>query len=202
MKKLIVVFLSLISITFLSSCQAKTNNTVERLPLSEAEQKIAELTSDIVEKFILDKDRVYDINIYLYKDNQIENNGGVLGIDTKGKDETVLISGRKDGEIGFAWNISCSGSIAKSPAIEINDDKAFMMVYGIGQEKFEMAEDKEYVLIFVAYKEGNQMRNSIADVFYTWDTIDDKAEALAEFSYAYIVTVKYSDLPEYKDVSN
>lgn len=197
MKKLIIIFLSLLSITFLSSCQAKTNNTVERLSLSKAEQKIAELTSDIVEKYVFDKDRVYDINIYLYKDNQIENNGGVSGIDTKGDDETVLISGRKDGNIGFAWNISYSGSIAKYPAIDINDDKAFMMVNGIGLEKFEIAEDKEYVLVFVAYKEGNQMSASLTDVFYTWDTLEDKVEALAEFSYAYIVTVKFSDLLGY-----
>lgn len=176
----------------------KTNNTVERLSLSKDEQQIANLTSDIVEKFLLEKDRIYDINIYFYKDGLLENNGGVSGIDTKGADGTVIISGRKDKNIGFAWNISSSGSIVEYPAIDVSDDRIFMMVNGIGQEKFVMAEAKEYVLVFVAYKEGNQMQTSLTDVFYTWDTLDNKAEALAEFNYAYIITVRLSYLPGYK----
>lgn len=196
MKRIIKLPLSLILIIALSSCQmAESKNTVERMPLSTEEQQIADLTSDIVEKFIFEKDRIYDINIYFYRDGSMEDHGGVLGIDTKGKHETVLISGRKDGNVSFAWSIS---GAAKYKAIEINDDNLYMMVSGVGQEKFTMEEGKEYALVFVAYKEGTEMPVSLTEPFYKWDTIEDKAGALSEFNYAYIITVSLSDLQGYK----
>lgn len=180
---------------FMASCR-REKNTVERLPLSGDERQIAVLTSDILEKFKFEKDKAYDINIYFYENGSIENNGGVSGINTDGEDGTVLISGRKEGNVGFAWNISTSGAVVKLPAAVIDDDKLFMTVNGIGQEKFMMEEHKEYVLVFAAYKEGNELPASFTEPFYEWDAIENKAGALTEFSYAYIITVKLSDLPE------
>jgi hypothetical protein len=196
LKKLFIIFLLLIQLVYLVSCkQEKDKFTVENLPLSGDEQQIANLTSDIVEKFSFEKDRVYDIKIYLYQKGLLENNGGVFGIETKGETGTVLISGRKDGNISFAWNISAG---AKYQAVEIDDDRVFMRVNGIGQEKFVMEEGKEYVLVFVGYKEGASMSDSLTEIFYIWDTIEDKAGALGEFDYAYILTTQLSGETGYK----
>lgn len=189
MKK-IFAFLFLVSVIYLSSCQqTKDKFTVGNLSLTDDEQQIANLTSDIVEKFLFGKDKMYDINIYFYKDNILENIGGVFGIDAKGENKTVLIAGRKDGNMSFAWNILS----AKYSAVEINDDRTYMMVNGVGQEKFVMENGKEYALIFVAYKEGNALPSSLSEPFHVWDTIEDKVSALSEFNYAYIITVQLSD---------
>lgn len=188
MKKIFVSLLLFVSIIYLSSCQqTKDKFTVEKLSLSDSEREIANFTSDIFEKFLFEKDRLYDINIYFYKDSTLEKAGGVYGIDTKGADKTVLISGRKDGNIGFAWNILS----AKYQAVEMSDDKAYGMVYGVGQENFVMEDGKEYALIFVAYKEGAVM--ALTEPFHIWNTIENKTSALAEFNYAYIITVQLSN---------
>lgn len=101
MKKFFAIALSLFSIILMSSCKAE-NFTVERIALSKDEQKIAGLTSDIAEKFLLEKDRMYDICVYLYKEGSIEKVCGLYGIDVNGEDRAVLISGRKDGGVSFA----------------------------------------------------------------------------------------------------
>lgn len=199
MKKIIIILLLLASMIHLQSCQfIKSKYTVERIPLSKDEQRIADLAGYIVEKFTFEKDRVYDINIYLYKDNSIEITGAAFGVDTKGEAGTILIGGRTEGNTSFSWSFSDSGVIIKSAAIEIDDDREFMKIVGVGQEKFTMEEGKEYVLIFVAFKEGNQISTATTEPFITWDSVDDKAAALAEFDYAYIVTVRLSDTPGYK----
>ncbi len=198
MNRRICVFLLLALLAALSACQQKSNNTVTHVPLTADEQRVAQLTSDIVHKFVFEKDRVYDIKTTLYQNGSGEVVGEVNGIDTKGADDVILISGRKDGAVGMAWNISSGSGIAKSPAAAIADDGAFMTASGIGREQFVMAEGKEYVLAYMAYQEGTQMSAAITELFYDWDTVGDKAGALKDFSYVYVVTAQLSDSPGYK----
>ena len=192
MKKITTFLLSFILIICLSSCQ-QIKNTIKNLALTETERQIAVLTSDVVEKFLFKKDHIYDLNIYLYKDGSLENAGGIYGIDTKNKDKIILISGKRDESLSFTWNISSSGSIYKYLVIDIQDDRDFSMVKGIGNTSFIMEKSKEYILYFVAYVEGDSIKGSATEPFTIWDTIIDKENALTEFTYAYIITVQFSD---------
>jgi len=187
------VFLALIVIC-LSSCQ-QAKFTVKNIPLNDDERRIADLTSDMVEKFIFEKDKIYDINLYIYKNNSLELGASILGIYTKDEDTTVFISGRKGGDFGFVWNVSYAAGKYQLSDIEIYEDITHMMVTtsGVGQEKFVMEEDKEYALGFVAYREGNEIPISAVEPFHIWDEIEDKADALSEFKYAQFITVKFSD---------
>lgn len=191
MRKLCVI----LSILLLSSC-GSVKNTIQRIPLTGDEQQIASLAGDIVEKFRFKKNQVYDICIYLCRDGVLETVGQMLGIDTKDKDKTVLIGGRKDESASMAWSVATDGAVYKSPVVETEDVTDFASVSGVGQEKFSLEEGEEAVLVYVAYQDVGPILSTV-DLFYTWDTGEDKAEALAGFRYAYVVTVRLSQLPGY-----
>lgn len=195
MKKLFIVILTLIMTFSLTACSQAKKATIKNVTLTEDEQRIANLNGDIVRKFSLQKGKIYDINMYLYKSGTGENVGGIYGINPKKGEKTVYISGNRTDNAGFMWGLSCGGSAARFPAPKIDDDRTFTVLNGSGQEKIKVESGKEYVLVFAALKEGTKVFASETDVFYTWDVYEDKSELMSKFDYAYVVTIKLSDMP-------
>jgi len=192
MKKISAVLLSFLLLMPLSSCK-QAQNTVQNVPLTSGEQRIADLTSDMTYKFSFPKGGIYDIKIYLYRNGTLEVVGAMSGFDTEGNAGTVLISGRKDGNVSYAWGLSDGASTARCPATEIDDDTSYIGASGIGQDHFTMEAGKEYALAFAAYVAGPELQASATEPFNNWDTLNDKAGALSAFTYAYVVTAQLSD---------
>jgi len=187
MKKISATMLSLLLLISLSSCNWAQRN-VKNVTLTDGEQRIADLTSDITKKFSFPKDNC-SIKIYLYRSGELE----VIGHAGVADNWTVIVSGRQDGPVSFAWNILSGNSRVQYQAIEIDEDTPYIRVMDIGQKSFTMEADKEYALVYVAYKAGTELEASATEAFSHWDTIEDKAEALSDFSYAYVVTAQLSD---------
>jgi len=169
------------------------------MPLTSGEQRIADLTSDITKKFSFPKDTPFDVKIYLYRNGELDVVGGMYGVILTANDRTVIVSGRRDGPVSFAWNISGGNGAggAQYQAIEIDDNTPYIWkVTDIGQKSFTMEAGKEYALVFAAYVAGTELQASATEPFYNWDTITDKAGALSAFTYAYVVTAQLSDSQE------
>jgi len=192
MKKILFIFV-LVLLFALSSCISFAVRTVRHIPLTEEEQHIANLTSDMVHRFRLEEEKSYDISIYFYHNGTIESIGEVHGIDTANDTKDVLIAGRRDGDVAFAWSIGVEGSIAMFSATDIDDDRELVMMKGIANNMFFMDEGVEYGLIYVAYKEGNEFDTSDLFVFEAWDFVEsyeEKIDKLSPFTYAYIITIQ------------
>jgi hypothetical protein len=168
--------------------------TIENKPRTGAEQQLADLTNSVImENFTFEKGRQYDIAMYLYQSGSVKMDRGHWAFETGVDDETIRLCGTKEGNIGIEWSIKQGGTTSMFETLEKPDDeKAFVTVSGIGREKFVMEEGKEYVLAYVAHAEEAKSA-SATDPFIAWDTINDKAEALAEYSYAHVVAVQLSD---------
>ena len=208
MRKATVFILILVIAVFTASCKnggaaeggnaSAEDRSVTHASLTRDEQVIAGLTSDIVEKFQLEKDGVYDVNIYLYRNGEMSDVGGVLGIDAKGQSEALLISGRKEGNISYAWSVSASG-IAKFPAVDIDDVRSYASISG-ANESMKISKGREYVLVYVAFIDGSAGIKASSDetLLLDWDSIAEKTDTLSDFAYVHFVTIRLSDIPGWK----
>ena len=187
MKKFLILCVIMVSAALSSLCSQK-EFTVKALALTKDEQRIASFLSDVSYKFLLEKGRQYEINLYLYKDGLLENIGGASG--NSSNNNILYISGRRSGNVGYEWNILWYGK-AKYPAAEIDDDRTFAALSGSGiGSSVVMEEGKEYVLAYVGYIEGNSIPTSMTEPFFEWSTLTDKAGALGGFAYAYVITIE------------
>lgn len=168
--------------------------TIVNKPLSSAEQQVADgENSEIMANFVFENGGQYDIHMYLYQDGATVTDMGLFRVDTGDEDETVRLFGEKKGNIGVQWHIEQGNTGATMETMEeIDDEGAFVTVSGIGREKIVAEAGEEYLLAYVA--RATQSHNAPeTDTFAVWDTVDDKAAALADYSYAHIVTVKLRD---------
>jgi hypothetical protein len=167
--------------------------TIENKPLTSAERQLAdEINSEILENFTFEKGKQYDIAMYLYQNGSVRTDRGQWTFETGEDDETIRLCGTKEGSIGIEWSIKQGDTTNMFETLEKPDDeRTFVTTSGIGREKFVMEEGKEYVLAYVAHVDEAQPAPT-TDPFIAWDMIDDKAEALAEYSYAHVVAVQLS----------
>ena len=200
-KKILVLAVSLNLLWSASSCHrtimSAVDYTVEHQQKTDFEKLlVAESTGiDMWEKFVFENGGKYDIQIHFYQNGSYDIFGEMTGISTSGKDEPICISGRKDGNVDFVWSIS-KGDILNNyiASCRIDDDRQFLEACGIGQSKILLEEDNEYVLVYFVFKEGLDLPISLTERFLCWDTIEDKTEALKDFDYAYVVTVRVNDV--------
>lgn len=212
MKQIVLALILLVTIS-LTSCNlnptTKSANvklpkdvTVKHVTLTQQEKDIAKTTSDNVEKFIFEKDKVYDIEISYYHDGKIFPQQAMYGMDSKGKSMPVILSRdilfeaseKKQQEL---WRISYGEGLTSFPIDFLPLGESYNSAYGIGKESFKMERGKEYLLHYVAYKKGNSFRTRYP-IFGEWDTTENKLEQLKEFDYVLLFTTKISDTPGYK----
>ncbi|WMJ23856.1 hypothetical protein RBG61_04100 [Paludicola sp. MB14-C6] len=207
MKRILLTIILLTSI-ILTGCSSNSmskstkadlpkNPTVKHIALTKEEKEIATATCNTLEKFIIKKDKVYDIEVSYYHNGKIIPQTALLGVDSKGKDLPVIISkeilpdNKKE-----LWHIGADGGSSFYLDFLPIEGKCATLS-GVTYEAFNLEKGKEYLLYYVAYKKGNSIRSGYP-IFLNWDSTDNKLEPLKEFEYVILVTIKLSNTPGYK----
>jgi uncharacterized lipoprotein NlpE involved in copper resistance len=200
---LLFVAISMMGCNFNSSSKATSTKlpkdvTVKHVELTQQEKDIANATGSTVEKFIFEKDKVYDIQVSYYYDGKIIPQQALLGVDSKGKDLPVLISNQSlPNSQNKLWHIGADSG-ASFCLDFFPKDKSQIAVFDTGKSSFKMEKEKEYVLYYEAHKRGTSISSNEMAIFSNWDSTENKLEQLKNFDYVVLFTTKISDTPGYK----
>lgn len=200
MNKKFAVILILVMLFVLSSCRGKEKiYMVTYIP----EDKDSASVVDIYREFLLAQGHSYDITVYFYLSDLCFEMYKVQNIEIGDGDTSVILSAVND-EGGLTWRVSLSDTVITSGlrtdgyigGLTIDNPNLSLSgyIFGIGKEKFDMEEGKEYVLTYVAYFPGSRIEASAANGFLGWENMEDegKADFIRGFTASYVITVKLS----------
>ncbi len=178
-------------IFFLTACEKRENFvTISYIPLSKSEQAVASLGERLVKKFRFEKNKSYDIKINCYKKGIVENISTITGIQCK-ENNDILIGRIKDPQQGVTWNVSYpEGSISSALATKIDNLGSLSNFSGNGQVKYELEENKEYILMYDIYTINTYFEAKDTEIFSNWSESSDHGSSLKKFDYVYTVTAK------------